>query len=263
MMRPSLLALALASGWVLAACGGDVEPAGTGGGGGGAASSSGATPAGSTTSATGGGNDTSGSTTSSGGPTCEDFLSPPDTAEPVEVRLVNGTSANLFLGDPIESCVATHFFTLSDDGGDPPAQLDPYLDHCEFTCEMLQTGGCACTGECVQPTLVKIEPGGEYTVSWPGLVYDAAAMPADCYDEGCGPAASCSLPRAAPDALAQATAATALDCTDDGLCDCEAGPSGSCELDSNASVVGLGGETRVAATVFQGGDVELVLTFEE
>lgn len=248
-----------------AGCGGGVASTGGGGSGGGTGGGSSTTTgtgasssSSSGTSTSSSGTSTSSSTSSSSsGPSCQDFTPPPPTKTPVTVRLVNKKTTNVFLGQTSPTCAVDLGFTLEDGA---MKQLKPSRDVCEFTCEELQEGSCACPAGCAAPIVTLLAPNGHYDIGWPGTVFDSAQMPASCFmDPSCAQSACLieKTPPAGPLTMKASAFSMPLGCADPNQCSCTPSPSGNCTV-FNATTVG---GAEVKAEVKWNGEGLVEITF--
>jgi hypothetical protein len=187
---------------------------------------------------------------------CSDYAPGPPPTKPATVRLVNGTTHNIYLGSPAQACEYHFDFQLFDG----QSELQPSRDACAHTCEEIQQSGCDCSIPCVS-IVTLVSPGKHFDVGWPGTVFSTAEMPAQCApDASCnGRAQTCLIEEAAP-AVAltiRATAYTDKEC-DAGQCfDCTTGVSGSCIVTGAVRTKG----TALLATGEWNGESVLQLSF--
>ena len=223
---------------LVTACGGDATTDFGGGGAGGSTSTS-----------------TSTSTTSSGN-SCSDFLPPDDLGGPVTIRIENNTTADLYIGDPNQSCGSVPIYALH---GPADEVLNGGLDGCEYSCEQLQSGSCGCTGDCMAPHVIRVTAGGALVTEWGGYHYVATEMPAECFfDAMCAP--SCLLETVAPDEVeVHATVYPEVSCGGgSGGCTCEPDADGSCTIwDGAPTPTGTPTETQATWTT---GETSVTLT---
>jgi hypothetical protein len=226
-LHASLLALTTTSLLALAGCGSTVED-GTGGSGGGA-------------------------------DVCDDYRTGDDggAPRPTTVRFVNAGDADIYLGDPVESCGGYVPFALEKDG----IPVASRLGLCEFSCEQIMEGGCACPAACEAPTTVRITPGGSYELAWQGFDYLPTTLPEQCLaEDGCAP--SCFLPRFASGTYqVTGTAYASVSCTDVGICECTPDENGACLLDFASRVDGAPRNVTVSYD-YDGPAWELELVFD-
>jgi hypothetical protein len=151
------------------------------------------------------------------------------------LRLVNGRPEAIYLGGG-NDCGPNDLVQLHGPNG--PIRFR--AGGCGHTCEALQQHGDWCADACMIPPVIVIEPGGHYDTSWNGTTFEAFEMPESCYFEPEFAPATCDRQLIAPagDYTATAEAFSALACTDVGICPCQAGPSGSCEIPYGATPAG-------------------------
>lgn len=191
-----------------------------------------------------------------GGDVCEAFVPPDVLVEPVTVRLVNKTGANLYLGEKTWGCVSSLGFTIEDGNGQP---LKPARFACELSCEHLQQGSCACVADCAEPVVTLVAPDGAYEVRWAGTVFETANMPAECFwDTTC--VAPCLVESAPPaQTLAfQSSGWNQIDCGESGCPTCTPDASGTCTIPGYAIVDGL----EHQASTSWNGEGEITIAFE-
>lgn len=220
---------------------------GTGGGGAGGTSGSGGDGGG----GMGGGG--MGGVAGAGGSACGDFLDQSGT--PVSVKITNKTSAPVFMGGS-NGCGPIEVFSITDASGKTVAQM---AGGCGHTCEALREHGNYCSGACMVPPLVRINPGGSYLAQWAGTVFEPAPMPSECYKDQNGVMDSCYRELAAPAGGYgfAASAATQATCNG-GSCDCPPDASGSCQITGGGT---LGGSTLSASAKLSlpgSGSIELL-----
>jgi hypothetical protein len=226
--------------------------------GGGGSTATGSTTA--STSATGGGGATTTSSTGTGGTggtpePCTDFIVAPPNLPPVTVRVVNATSADVYLGPSQADCGYEIGFSLTDASG---AALKPNKGHCEFSCADMQLGHCACPPGCVVPDIVKLVAGKHYDILWPRTVFQGATMPGSCYDKTCT-AAACYMEKAAQGPLTVKVSGYAgVHCASGACADCTADSSGSCSVPDADHTSG----TEHPATVAWNNDDMVTLTLQ-
>ena len=205
--RPSLrLAPFVAGTALLLACGSTTVDEGSGGGGGGAGGQ-------------GAGGD-------GGATSCADF-GDQAPAQSVDVVVRNEGAENIYLSGA--SCAAVIDLLVDDPDGNPRVWRS---DGCTFTCEELQQHGGECALDCAIPPLVMLTPGGEYHLTWTGVLFEPVAMPGSCYFDAGGVQDSCYQQQVATagdytvrtNAWASASGCTEVDCL------CEPDLNGACEL---------------------------------
>lgn len=120
---------------------------------------------------------------SSGSLHCEELVKN-ETATPVDVRLVNHTSEDLYvqLGTGAYACGGEAPFIVKDQNGDQ-LELSP-PGGCGTTCE---SPSCTCTitYTCAPPPVVRIVPDGTAIAKWSGLVIETRSVPAACIAADC------------------------------------------------------------------------------
>jgi hypothetical protein len=210
---------------------------------------------GSVSSTGGGGSGGQGTTMSTGtANTCSEYTTPPPSASPVTVRIVNNTKSNVYLGQQNAGCSSGPGYSIADASTKP---LKPSRDACEFTCADEQKTSCACAADCAQPIVTLVAPGGHVDLTWQGSVFLSAMMPANCYaDPNC--TSSTCLVETAPPAGALTFGASAwtmaTGCGVAPCMDCTPDASGTCIM--NANTVG-GTEIKGQATWSGGSQVEI------
>lgn len=225
-------------------CGGsstsDDAPAGGTAGTGGTAATGGSAGTGGSAASGGGGAGGSGGTAACAG--FEDETPPPQVWT---VRLINARPSPIYLGGGSD-CGSKPLFQL--DGPDGPVKFS--ADNCENTCEELQQHGPYCTGACMIPPIIFIQPGGHYDASWSGTTFETMNMPGECYFQKDSPSASCDRRAIAPEGTyeVQAQAFTELVCSDVSMCSCTPDASGSCQISYGGSPSGqnVSGKTELA-----------------
>lgn len=245
--RSTLLASTTLATALLAACGGSVNN-GTGG----TASATTSTGGGTTASSNASSNASSGS---GGAVSCSTFAPAPPASSPVSVRLVNKTSAPMYLGETTASCSGTLGFTLEGAGN---KALQPSLSGCEFTCGDLQQQGCACPAGCGAPIVTMVAPGAYYEIPWTRTVFTAKNMPASCFkDPTCAsssePCVVEELAPAPPLTIKSSAYTQAKGCTPGPCLPCTAGSSGVCTVSGAMTV----GGTELKGTVSWMGEAKI------
>ncbi len=227
------------------ACGGSstIEP-GAGGGGGASSSSS------------------TGTSSTSSGSSCADFLPPGDLGSSVAIRIQNDTAADLFIGDPYQSCGPVQTYALFDASGEPPSTepLLGTLTDCAWSCEQLQSTDCACAAGCMAPHVIRVAAGGALVTEWVGYLYADTEMPAECFsDPMCAP--SCLLETVAPDEVqVRATVYPTVSCGGgSGECTCELDADGSCTIWEGTPTVS--GTAVEASTTWNAGEATVTVAF--
>lgn len=172
-----------------------------------------------------GGGAGSGGTAGTGGAACADYLD--QSGQEVTVRIKNETSAPVFMGGS-NDCGPVEVFAVKDPTG---ADVKLFAGGCGHTCEALQQHGNYCTGACMMPALIRIDPGGHYDRKWSGTVFEQKQMPSECYVDLNTAMDSCEQRVAAPagDYGFFTSAATSASCNG-GSCDCAPNAAGSCEI---------------------------------
>lgn len=233
------LALALALGSFLVACGGSTDADGTSTGG--AAGSGGAGGSVGGAGGAGGSGGSGGGAGGGAGTACDDFLD--QAGKAVTVRIRNATSGPLYMGGGSD-CGPNEVYAVTDGGGGP---VKLFAGGCGHTCEALQQHGNYCTGACMMPPLIRIEPGGHYDRKWSGTIFQQQHMPTDCYVDLNTAMDSCEQQVTAPAGsyTFSTSAATSATCNG-GSCDCTPDAAGACEIPSGGQ---LGGGTLSAKAV--------------
>lgn len=155
----------------------------------------------------------------SGDAACEAFWDePPGNSVAIEVR--NTRAEPIFLPVPC----GVDWLTIENEAGHawPP----PF---CADSCETMMGGGCSTCGGCAVAAYVRVEPGAQYVVDWPGLVFEVVDTPETCVEQLC--AETCPIHRTATGILeGTAVAATLADCEAIAAsaeeCECDPDPSG-------------------------------------
>lgn len=236
----AILLSACSTGPKVGTTGGSSGTSGTSSGtssGSGSASDSGTT--GATTDASSGG--------TTGGGVCDEFLNEP-SGDVFTLELRNLTTEPIFV-PPALPC-ATQVFTLTAAAG-PDAGRWPTPD-CTPTCEENMMDLCFCPGGCAAPTFVRLEPGGVYSATWPGLLDVQTSLPAECLaDEATCQAGPCPVRRVAPDGDYNLTVSYATQpeaCTpptgDPFLCGCTPNADGWCPTEAEPGLDVLSGVTQ-------------------
>ncbi|MBK8234284.1 MAG: hypothetical protein IPK74_01885 [Deltaproteobacteria bacterium] len=170
----------------------------------------------------------------------------------VTIVLRNTTGAVLFV-DAGEGCSSTPF-ELTHDG--KAAKWNRGV--CEFSCEDVIAGDCACAADCAPGSLVRIEPGASHSISWDRSIYAVEDLSLECPAEGCP--TQCSRRAVAGDGSYTLTAVAGTACDpDSGTCTCSDGQD-ACTLPAR-----LDGEPTITTSVTfalpddAGGSVELAL----
>ena len=215
---------------LVAGCGGstnDDQPStgGVGGGSGGAATGGSGGNTGGSPGGGSGGLAGSGAVGGAAGASCALYLD--QTGQATTVRLTNQRTEPIFLGGS-NDCGPTEPFGIEGPDG-KPVKLWP--GGCGHTCEGLQSHGNYCSGACMMPPLIRIEPGGTYERKWQGVVFEPASMPDSCYSDPNDLLTSCEqqLPAPAGKYAFSASASAQATCGS-GSCVCPAGSPGWCEL---------------------------------
>ncbi len=177
-----------------------------------------------------GGSGAYGASGGSGGDTCADYADEaPQTG--VTFMLRNKRTTPIYLGGE-SNCGPAQLFTVDGESGSVQLQAGG----CGNTCEALQQHGDFCTGACLLPPVIRIDPGGSYATNWDGTSYESRNMPTSCYVDLNTAASSCDQRIIVADGSYTATvgAATDIVCNDVGICDCSSDENGSCEIQSAA-----------------------------
>lgn len=156
----------------------------------------------------------------------------PAEGSEVTISLRNDRAEAIFVTSHFD-CAEAH---LRIDSNDDPAGRWP-LDQCAPTCASIIADACACPEACMQPRLLRIEPGASHAIVWDGALWVDHELAADC--NACGVAPDCLLGVTAPASMYLASAAAssaASDCTDEAgrpvACECADGED-SCLLVGN------------------------------
>ncbi len=166
----------------LAACGGksfDVEPDLTSGGSSQAGSGQGGSGHGGNGSAGSGhaGSGSKGGGTGQGGGAgvCGGFDDEPDS--PVNVMIINKTSAPIYLGQDMVTCGVSPLFSVAEAGGGAL----PAPSSCTTTCQQLRdVGPIGCPSICAFPSSVALQPGETLHTSWSGVFTVERQLPTQC-----------------------------------------------------------------------------------
>lgn len=161
------------------------------------------------------------------------------------MRLVNKSNSNVYLGQPSPGCSVNLGFTLEDAN---MTALKPSRDDCEFTCEELQQGSCACPAGCAAPVVTLLAPSGHYDIGWPGTVFDSAQMPSQCFQDQSCSQSPCLLEKSAPAGpltMKSSAWSMAMGCPNGTCFDCTPSAAGNCTLFGATSV----GGTEIKAEV--------------
>ena len=163
----------------------------------------------------------------SGGPNCEEFQTQDPEGPPTEIVIVNDGDEPIFASSPGQ-CELGYFRMESDTGF--------YADTggCTQQCD---AEGCGeCPPVCVEPFVIRIEPGGRFTIEWDGRYYKAATQPVECAKhESCSGACSVLEP-APPGEYTFMVAAYDSDICGGDVCDCMPGPDGWCETTASSDL---------------------------
>ncbi|MBK7584637.1 MAG: hypothetical protein IPI67_31185 [Myxococcales bacterium] len=191
-----------------------------------------------------------------GGGSCADFADDvaPDT---ITIRFQNARATPIYMGGD-SNCSPDPLFDLEG----PSGSVQLLASGCGNTCEKLQQQGDWCPDACLLPPVVVINPGGSYDKAWDGTSFVPEKMPTSCYFEPKYAPPLCDRKIVAPAGAygAIATAATAIACTDLGICPCVPNANGSCEIPYGAAIAG---ETITAKTSFDMPSAKLVvITFQ-
>jgi hypothetical protein len=144
------------------------------------------------------------------------------------------------------SCDLAYFFGLSDPnwtGGSPEGGEYELVLGCRNTCSdaALFCDSPDCPAICLHSSVVRIDPGGSYTVPWPAVTYRETRLPSGCTDceSEVHPVLECVLReplQPGVEYLFAATGALAPECFGD-VCDCEPDADGSCLVESSEGVL--------------------------
>ena len=191
-----------------------------------------------------------------GGDPCAPFVSEAPTPQPVTLRLVNATEAPIYLGEETPSCSVAVGFTLEDDGGAP---LKASQGSCEPTCSELTQYTCGCPADCALPVVTMIAPGGIYEIGWPGLVFEAATMPAECFADPACAGSSCLIASEPPPPplVFRSAAWTGVDCGGAPTCSGDPDRAGTC-ISGDGRPTGAGAKRAARATWTGAGPLDLV-----
>jgi len=162
------------------------------------------------------------------------------------VRVQNNRSTPIYLGDPNAGCGPTPVFALSDASGTP---VEQYPGGCGNTCEQLQHQGDYCTGACMMPILVRINPAGSYDSNWAGTVFEARDMPLACYFDQSFTPQTCDQRLVAETGSYTVKVEAYADASCNvGSCDCTPDANGSCEVSSGGQPTGaaLGSQAQIS-----------------
>jgi hypothetical protein len=190
---------------------------------------------------------------------CEPLIAD-GTGTPVTVRLVNQTSADLFVQIGITgSCTRRHPFVVTDATNTPLATVTE--DSCGSTCSHFACT-CVTTYTCIAPEIVRIAPQGAYAVPWNGTVLEDRTVPTSCLGSGpCSGAATTQDCKAwvAPKSFPLAFTAQAYPECAGGTCTVDA--TGSCVVTPYGLTGPTGTAVNATATLARGA-TGLDLVFE-
>jgi len=217
----------------LAACGGKshTSPDDSGSGGTNTGGTGNGTSGNGTSGTAVGGNGHAGGAGAGGADACTVFDD--DAPASVMVAISNLTSAPIYLGQDMVTCGVTPLFQVADADG---AAL-PGLGDCRSPCTSLrQQGVGGCTGICLLPSAVALQPSETLYTTWDGFFRVSGQLPAKCvpFDSGNETTVACDqAKRIDPGSfLFSARAGSALDCsqtTGAGSCTaCTPSPNGGC-----------------------------------
>jgi len=200
----------------------------------------------------GGSGGNGGSSGSGGGVSCDDFADQSPPPEGVTIRLVNARNTPIYLGGD-NNCAPIEWFELEG----PEGPIVQRASGCGHTCQGLQQYDNLCPEACMVPPVVVIAPGGHYDTSWAGTTFEQAPMPISCYFNPEYAPTSCDRQLVAPAGsyVASAEAFTDVACTDLGICPCNPGPAGSCEIAYGSAPAG---ETIAAKVSFEHASTSVV-----
>ncbi len=183
---------------------------------------------------------------------CQEYDDDPVSGPGARVTVRNDSPEPIFLASPY-SCETSYFGVEAINGLFP----NPSCGNCEGE------GPCeACPKFCGFPPVVRVEPGGEFSIVWAGQVHEAVTLPVECALDGCDQL-GCRARREASPGPIVVTAARYGDpvCADPeaDACQCEPNGAGHCFPDVS------GGEFAVVITATAQatyGDDEVVVSFE-
>lgn len=169
-------------------------------------------------------------------PSCGDYADEAPT-DAVTVTVRNTSSETIYLSG--EDCTGDIALDVTDPDGDARTWRDD--DGCTFTCAELQENDGVCPAICQQPPVVMIAPGGQYELSWSGVLFESTEMPAACFFGDGTDAMAChqQLVGAAGDYTLSTRAWSSVSgCGDPSECECTPDLDGACQLDPFGVVSG-------------------------
>lgn len=187
------------------------------------------------------------------GDPCDPFRAPDSVGPAVAVTIENTSDEDVYIWSA-RDCAMVEPFALAGPGDSGAKRWS--LDWCEFTCDAVMDGGCACGGACPQDTLIRIIPGGSWETTWPGAVFVPDVLPDVCAHEMCG--ADCLHEVQADDGtytLEVAGSHTAT-CMPE-PCECEMEPEGNCHVPGQLAETPL----QATATVDYAAETTVTLEF--
>jgi hypothetical protein len=177
---------------------------------------------------------------------CTDEVDADLPGDEVKVTLRNDTNAPIFV--PAGEGCSFVPFTMERSGD----ELKWSRAACEWSCEEI-LDSCACGADCVANTLLRIEPGGSYDITWDLALYAGKDLSLDCPVEGCP--THCYRRVVAGDGDYRVTASAGTACVGGATaCSCSDGVE-SCQL--AAELDGTATLTAQATLTLPGDSVEL------
>jgi hypothetical protein len=188
-----------------------------------------------------------------------DCVPPTNFTNNVAVRLVNQTTADLFVWYSYTDALYTF------DDPNPPVTTD-FGGICGNTCANF-----SCHPECthnLNPTVVRITPQGTYQRYWNGAVLEQRTVPVACLPQGMGCSSTstsemCTVwvePKAYPISFSS-QAWTGVDCGA-GQCTCTPDSTGSCEIPQLVYTLNKTGSNVQGAGIYAKGATSFDILFQ-
>jgi hypothetical protein len=184
--------------------------------------------------------------TDAGAAFCSEFNQPAPQSTPVSVRFFNATANNIFLGEPLGSCLSGPSFTVEKDGESLGTQP---TSGCGVTCAALRSATCTCEPGCSVPSPVLIAPGKFYRIDWGGTVFVPKSFPKACrpLSDYCQYLTTCAMEEALVGLTLKAVASAQITCGAGAPCSlCTPDATGTCRI------AGLEGQPMLTGTTFTG-----------
>lgn len=100
-----------------------------------------------------------------------------EPGSPVNVMIINKTSAPIYLGQDMVTCGVSPLFSVADAGGGAL----PAPSSCTTTCQQLRdVGPIGCPAICAFPSSVALQPGETLYTSWSGVFTVERELPTQC-----------------------------------------------------------------------------------